>query len=35
MLTRPVGEVTEVGLFDVDRRPRPVAAAFAALAADR
>ena len=35
MLTKPVGEVTEVGLFDVDRRPRPVAGAFAALAADR
>ncbi|QYG94056.1 family 1 glycosylhydrolase [Iamia sp. SCSIO 61187] len=33
MLTRPVGEVTEVGLFDAARRPRPVAAAYAALAA--
>ena len=33
MLTQPVGKVTEVGLFDVDRRPRPVAASFAALAA--
>ena len=32
MLTRPVGAVTEVGLFDVDRRARPVAAAYAALA---
>jgi hypothetical protein len=32
-LTRPVGSVTEVGLFDVDRRPRPVAADYAALAA--
>ncbi|MFN8024719.1 MAG: family 1 glycosylhydrolase [Acidimicrobiales bacterium] len=35
MLTRPVLEVTEVGLFDVDRRPRAVAAAYAALAAAR
>ncbi len=35
MLTRPVGEVTRVGLFDVDRKPRPVAAAFARLAAGR
>jgi hypothetical protein len=33
MLTRPVGEVTEVGLFDAGRRPRPVAEAFARLAA--
>jgi hypothetical protein len=33
MLLAPVGEVTEVGLFDVDRRPRPVAADYAALAA--
>lgn len=32
ILTRPVGEVTEVGLFDADRSPRPVAAAYAALA---
>lgn len=32
MLTRPIGEVTEVGLFDADRSPRPVAAAYAALA---
>lgn len=31
-LTVPVGEVTEVGLFDTQRRPRPVAAAFARLA---
>lgn len=35
MLTRPVGEVTEVGLFDARRVPRPVAAAFAQLAARR
>jgi hypothetical protein len=33
MLTVPVGEVTEVGLFDAGRRPRPVAEAFARLAA--
>lgn len=33
MLTRPVGEVTEVGLFDAERRRRPVADAYAALAA--
>jgi hypothetical protein len=32
MLTRPVGEVTEVGLFDAQRSPRPVARAFAELA---
>jgi len=32
MLTRPVGDVTEVGLFDSQRSPRPVAAAFASLA---
>lgn len=32
MLTNPVGEVTEVGLFDAVRSPRPVAAAYAALA---
>ncbi len=32
MLTRPVGEITEVGLFDASRSPRPVAAAYAALA---
>ncbi len=32
MLTVPVGTVTEVGLFDADRRPRPVADAFARLA---
>ena len=35
MLAAPVGEVTEVGLFDVDRRPREVAAAFARLAAEQ
>jgi hypothetical protein len=35
MLTRPIGAVTEVGLFDVDRKPRPVAAAIARLAAGR
>lgn len=34
-LTRPVREVTEVGLFDADRHPRPVAAAYARLAAER
>lgn len=32
-LVAPVGTVTEVGLYDADRRPRPVAAAYAALAA--
>lgn len=32
-LTLPVGAVTEVGLFDADRRPRPVARAYAELAA--
>ncbi len=32
-LTRPVGAVTEVGLFDSDRRPRPVAQRYAELAA--
>jgi hypothetical protein len=32
-LTAPVGAVTEVGLFDAERNPRPVAAAYAALAA--
>lgn len=31
-LTRPVLEVTPVGLFDLDRRPRPAAAAFRRLA---
>ena len=31
-LTQPVGRVTEVGLFTAERQPRPVAAAFAALA---
>jgi hypothetical protein len=35
MLTRPVGEVTEVGLFDAERRPRPVAGAYARLARSR
>lgn len=34
MLTRPIGEVTEVGLFDTERQPRPVAARYAALARD-
>lgn len=34
-LARPVGEVTEVGLFDVDRRARPVADAYARLARER
>lgn len=33
VLVHPVGEVTEVGLYDTSRRPRPVAAAYAALAA--
>ena len=32
-LTNPVGAMTEVGLFDVDRNARPVAARFAELAA--
>ena len=32
MLTRPVGEVTSVGLFDDRRHPRPVADAYAELA---
>jgi beta-glucosidase len=32
-LATPTGAVTEVGLFDVERRPRAVAAAFARLAA--
>jgi beta-glucosidase/6-phospho-beta-glucosidase/beta-galactosidase len=31
-LTVPVGQVTEVGLFDAERRPRPVATAYADLA---
>jgi beta-fructofuranosidase len=35
MLTVPVGEVTEVGLFDAERSPRPVAAAYARLATER
>lgn len=34
-LLQPVGEVTEVGLFDADRRARPVAAAYAELARSR
>ena len=34
-LMNPTGAVTEVGLFDGDRAARPVAARFAALAADR
>lgn len=34
-LAVPVGAVTEVGLFDDDRRPRPSASAFSALAAAR
>jgi len=34
-LTRPVGEVTPVGLFDIDRRPRPAAATFRRLATGR
>ena len=33
-LTVPVGTVTEVGLFDAARKPRPVAAAYAALASE-
>ena len=33
MLTLPVGQVTQVGLFDAERRPRPVADAYARLAA--
>ena len=33
MLTVPVGAVTEVGLLDADRRARPVAERYAALAA--
>jgi hypothetical protein len=32
MLAVPVGAITEVGLFDADRRPRPVASAYARLA---
>ncbi len=35
MLTRPIGEVTEVGLFDAARVARPVAATMARLAARR
>jgi len=34
-LVEPVGKVTEVGLFDAARRPRPVADAYARLAAER
>ena len=34
-LVEPVGKVTEVGLFDAERRPRPVAAAYAQLARER
>jgi hypothetical protein len=34
-LAAPVGEVTEVGLFDHARRPRPVAGAYARLARGR
>lgn len=35
MLTVPVGEITEVGLFDAARTPRPVAADYAQLAGAR
>lgn len=35
MLAVPVGKVTEVGLFDMGRHPRPVADRFAALARTR
>ena len=35
MLSVPVGEVTEVGLFDQQRRPRPVARDYARLASER
>ena len=35
MLAAPVGRVTEVGLFDTERRPRPVAEAYAGLARER
>ena len=35
MLAVPVGAVTEVGLFDMDRTPRPVAAAYERLARSR
>ena len=34
-LTKPVGEVTEVGLFDAERRPRAVAGAYSTLARSR
>lgn len=33
MLTHPIGEITRVGLFDDARQARPVAAAYAAIAA--
>ena len=33
LLCRPVGQVTEVGLFDAERRPRPVVDTFRRLAA--
>lgn len=35
MLTRPVGEITEVGLFDANRQPRTAAGDYARLAAER
>lgn len=35
MLAAPVGRVTEVGLFDTARHPRPVAEAYATLARQR
>lgn len=35
MLSVPIGEVTEVGLFDAARSPRPVASAYGGLAAER
>jgi len=34
MLLRPIGEVTEVGLFDAARVARPVAGEFARLAGE-
>lgn len=34
-LATPVGEVTTVGLFDTERRPRPVASAYGTLATGR
>lgn len=33
-LTRPVQEITPIGLYDIDRRPRPAAATFRRLAAE-